>query len=80
MEVLKKRLEKRMTNAKEDIEKRLKTAVLEIKRYSNYDYVIINDTLNNALKELEAIIISHRCSTKMINSFWIKESFLNKRR
>jgi guanylate kinase len=79
MEILRKRLEKRMTDSKEDIEKRLKGAVFEIKNYNKYDYVIINDKLLNALKELEAIIISHRSSTKMINPFWMKKNFFNRR-
>jgi len=75
IKVLRERLEKRMTNSKEEIEKRLKMAAVEIKSYYTYDYVIINDTFECALKELEAIIISHRASTKMINPLWIEERF-----
>lgn len=76
IEVLKKRLEKRMMNSKEEIEKRLEKAIFEIKSYHKYDYVIINDILEDALKDLEAIMISHRVRSKMINHFWIKERFL----
>ena len=76
IEVLKKRLEKRMMNSKEEIEKRLKKAIFEIKSYHKYDYVIINNILEDALKDLEAIMISHRVRSKMINHFWIKERFL----
>jgi len=76
METLKQRLEKRMTDSREEIKKRLKTAVLEIRTYSKYDYVIINDIFEKAVEEFEAIIISHRVGTKMIDPFWIKESFL----
>ncbi len=76
MEILKQRLEKRMTDSQEEMKKRLTTAVSEIKTYSGYDYVIINDILENALKEFEAIIISHRVSTRMIDPLWIEESFL----
>lgn len=75
IEVLRERLEKRMTDSKEEIEKRLKMAAVEIKSYYTYDYVIINDTFEEALEELEAIIISHRASTKMINPLWIEERF-----
>ncbi len=75
MEVLRERLEKRMTDSKEEIEKRLKMAAVEIKSYCTYDYVIINNTFEDALEELEAIIISHRASTKMINPLWIEERF-----
>jgi guanylate kinase len=79
MEILRKRLEKRMTDSKQDIEKRLEGAVFEIKNYNKYDYVIINKKLGYALKELEAIIISHRSSAKMINPFWMKKNFLYRR-
>lgn len=75
IDVLRERLEKRMTDSKEEIEKRLKMAAVEIKSYYTYDYVIINYTFEDALKELEAIIISHRASTKMINPLWIEERF-----
>lgn len=75
MEVLRQRLEKRMTDSKEEIEERLRMAAVEIKSYHTYDYVIINDIFENALKELEAIVISHRGSTKMINPLWIEERF-----
>jgi guanylate kinase len=75
IEVLRERLEKRMTDLKEEIEKRLDMAAVEIKNYHMYDYVIINNTFEDALKELEAIIISHRASTKMINPLWIEEKF-----
>ena len=76
LEILRKRLEKRMTDAKEEIAKRLRRAAAEIKTYSQYDYVIINDILEDALREFEAIIISHRVSSGMIDPLWIEESFL----
>jgi len=76
METLKQRLEKRMTDSREEIKKRLKTAAFEIRTYSKYDYVIINEIFEKALEEFEAIIISHRVGTKMIDPLWIKESFL----
>jgi guanylate kinase len=75
MELLKQRLEKRMTDSQEEMKKRLKTAIAEIKTYSRYDYVIINDIFEKALKEFEAIIVSHRVKLKMINPLWVKESF-----
>lgn len=76
VEILKERLKKRMTNSKDEIEKRLKRAVFEIRSYHEYDYVIINDILKDALKELEAIVISHRVSTKRFDPLWIEEKFL----
>jgi guanylate kinase len=75
MELLRERLEKRMTDSREEMKKRLNTARLEIKTYSRYDYVIINDIFEKALKEFEAIIVSHRVKRRMINPLWVKESF-----
>lgn len=76
LKVLKQRLEKRMTDSREKMEQRLRTAVSEIKTYSEYDYVIINDIFEKALKEFEAIITSHRVRTRMVDPFWVMESFL----
>lgn len=76
MEILKKRLKKRKSDSQSDIEKRLKRAIDEIRSYREYDYVIVNNKLDVALRELEAIIIAHRVSTKMIDPQWIEEQFL----
>lgn len=76
LEVLKERLEKRMANSKEEIEKRLKVAAEEITRYREYDYVIVNNVLEDALKELSAIIISNRVSTERVDPQWIEMKFL----
>lgn len=75
--VLKTRLEKRMTDSREEINKRLRTALSEINTYAQYDYVIINDIFEDALKELASIIIAQRVSVKKINPLWIQESFSN---
>ncbi len=76
MEALEERLRARMANSEEEIEERLRRAVEEMKYYYKYDYVIINNVLKNALKELEAIIISNRVRTVRIDSLWIEERFL----
>ena len=76
LEILKERLRKRLVNSKEEIEKRLKVAVEEIKKYREYDYVIVNKVFEEALKELEAIIISQRASTKSVDPEWIERNFL----
>lgn len=76
LEALRKRLEKRMTDSREEIGRRLRRAITEIKTFREYDYVIINDVLENALREFEAIIISHRVSTELIDPIWIEKTFL----
>jgi guanylate kinase len=75
--ILKTRLEKRETDSRNEINKRLLTALSEIKTYAQYDYVIINDIFENALKELESIIIAQRASVNKINPLWIQKSFSN---
>ena len=59
-EVLKNRLSSRGTETKEQIEGRLKIAIDEIKEAKDYDYIVINDELSEAVKDLIAIIVSDR--------------------
>ena len=75
LEVLRERLEGRMANVKIEIEKRLKVAVAEIKRYREYDYVIVNQVFDNAFEELASIIIANRARTERIKPQWVKENF-----
>ena len=55
------RLRNRKTEEKKELEKRLGDARTEIKYVNNYDYLVINDNIETALKKLEAIIIAERC-------------------
>ncbi len=56
MEELKNRLIKRGTETKEEIDKRLKIAIVENENRYFYDYVVVNDKLDIAVKEIEDII------------------------
>lgn len=57
---LKNRLEGRGTEAKEVIQSRLERAVEESKGIDGYDYVLINDTIDECVEELHRIIqVSH---------------------
>ncbi|MEW6571181.1 MAG: guanylate kinase [Nitrospirota bacterium] len=76
LEILRKRLESRLTESREDIEKRLKRAIAEIRTYAEYDYVIINNILEQAIKELESVILSQRVNARTINHLWIEKFFL----
>jgi len=76
MDTLKKRLKGRMSDSDEVIKKRLKNAKEEIREYKNYDYVIINDVFEDALKEMVAIIIAERARTLKIEEGWVEETFL----
>lgn len=56
IDVLKERLLKRSTDTLETIEKRIKNAENEIKYKDYYQYIVINDDIDIAFKELEKII------------------------
>lgn len=58
--VLRQRLEGRKRESQEIIEKRLLLAHNEISHYKEFDYLIINDDFNMALKELQAIVQARR--------------------
>jgi len=60
---LEKRLRRRSTIDQvpnEVIEKRLMTASLEIENYGKYDYILVNDALEDSIERLRAIILSER--------------------
>lgn len=62
--VLKKRLSGRATETAEQLEKRLDKALLEMKRAVDYDYVVVNDRLEDAAEDFERIILSDRRKTE----------------
>jgi guanylate kinase len=76
-EVLKERLTGRMTDTDEVIEKRLKKAADEIREYKNYDYVIVNYVIENALTELKSIIIAERARASRLDNRLIEKIFFN---
>ena len=56
MEELEHRLRGRHTETEEAIQKRLASIKLEIENSKNFDYQIINDTVENAVRQIENII------------------------
>jgi guanylate kinase len=60
-EILESRLLTRNLNEPGDIERRLRNGAREVQLYERFDYVIVNDDLDRALAQLEAIIIAERC-------------------
>ncbi|NLT21324.1 MAG: guanylate kinase [Syntrophomonadaceae bacterium] len=61
------RLCKRGKDSVESIEERMASCRQEMSYMSDYDYVVINDDLDEAVKKVEAIIIAERCKTRNIN-------------
>ncbi len=78
MTVLRDRLEKRMSNTKEDMERRLKRAGDEIRAYMMYDYVIVNDLLKSSLSTFESIIAAERQRSSKIDSAWIEKNIIRR--
>ena len=60
MEVLEKRLRGRGTENEETIQKRLETARKELLQAEHYDYVVINDRLEDAVDDMQAILRSEK--------------------
>lgn len=73
METLKARLIGRGTETPEQIEKRTRTAFTEMRDMSACDYIIVNDDLETAVNQLEAIVRAEQCSVahnhEIINEF-----------
>ena len=60
VEVLEKRLRSRGTESEEDISRRLEIALKELENKKNYDHVIINDKLEDAVNDLDKIVRSYQ--------------------
>lgn len=63
-QALRQRLDNRGQDSEEIIEGRMKEAVSEMVHYNEYDYVIINDEFDVALKELKAVFVANRLLLK----------------
>jgi len=59
-EILEKRLRSRSEDSEAVIQKRLRKAADEIRNYSMYDYVLVNDELTRSTEILEAIMAAER--------------------
>jgi len=57
---LESRLRKRSLDAEEVIQRRLVTASREIENYEKYDYILINDRLDESIDALMAILLAER--------------------
>ena len=60
-EELERRLTARGTDTPEKIHKRLLRAREEVRTAHTYNYFVINDTVDHAVKELEAILTAEHC-------------------
>ena len=61
---LERRLTDRGTDSPDKIQKRLLRAKVEFQTAHTYDYFVINDTVENAVQELDAIMTAEHCKPK----------------
>lgn len=64
IEILEQRLRGRGTECEEKVQKRLEIALHELSLSNNFEYIIVNDALENAVRDLSAIIYAERCRQK----------------
>ncbi|MBU3016074.1 guanylate kinase [Poseidonibacter lekithochrous] len=76
LKVLEDRLNNRNTDEKAVIENRIKNAKAEVEYFRDYDYLIINDNLEEASKQLVSIANITRVKTKLHDKNLIVSSWL----
>ena len=78
LEVLESRLNSRNTDSIEIIEKRIKNAKGEVEYFQNYDYLIINDDLQTAAKQLVCVANITRIKSKLFEKNRVVSNWLKK--
>ena len=76
MDVLMERLRDRRSDTAEEIERRFQVARKEIQNFKDYDYIIVNDEIKKAVRDLESVILTERLRLARTDSNWIREQFL----
>ena len=71
LKTLKERLEKRKTESKEKMIERFKIAYKEINEVTKYNYVVINDDLDDAASKIDAILTSEKCRCDRIEEVYL---------
>ena len=61
---LRRRLKRRGTESKEQLKVRFQNARREMKLFRKFEYIVINDDLNTAVRQVLSIIDSHPCRTE----------------
>ncbi len=79
IDALRQRLLQRGGDSPEEIQRRLQKAKDEIWSYREYFYIVRNEDMQQARKELEAIILAERIKTKRLDIGWLEENFIRER-
>ncbi|NNF05429.1 MAG: guanylate kinase [Candidatus Eisenbacteria bacterium] len=64
MKALEERLRGRSTDSEAVIATRLQNALTELKRYEDYDYVVVNDDFDQAVAQIESIMTAERARVR----------------
>lgn len=64
IEALEQRIKGRGKDSPQSIEARLKACHIEMPMAKYYDYVVVNDQLDEAINKVQSIIIAERCRVK----------------
>jgi len=59
-----RRIKGRGAISPEELSMRIRTATLEIQKVQDFDYLVINDSFDEALKEFQSIIIAESCKRR----------------
>ena len=79
MKEIKKRILSRKTETKSQIINRFKTAYNEINEIKKYNYVVVNDNLDECVEKVNSIIISNKCRVDRIEELSVEnqEEFMH---
>lgn len=73
---LKSRLINRSSDSLESMATRLETARQEVNRMDSYDYVVVNDIVDKAVAQVEAIVTAEKLSMKRKRNKYLKQIIL----
>lgn len=74
MKVLKERLINRNTESKEKVLERFKTAYKELNEFKKYNYVVVNDKLDDAVDKVKSIILAEKSRVDRIEDIYLDTS------
>ena len=76
IDALRVRLQQRGGDSTEEIQRRLQKVREEMWSYREYDYIVKNDEMTQAIMQLEAIVLAERIKTKRVDVQWLEENFI----
>jgi len=73
-EQLEARLRARRTDEGAEIQRRLRKAREEVKHFGEYEYVVVNDEFERAVRDLMAIVLAERCKSSRADLSFLQGS------